>query len=278
MSHRAFALASLVALALVACGADSTGGNTGAPTGAANATATPQVAPQDAVLTAVHHASATSFRADISLTLSFTTPPTDTGNIAALNGRSMTMHMQLNAESPQRNRVDVTADGLNQHVVAVLYDGRLYMSLDGGKTFKTVSLSSVASGSYGEDTALSYLEDMATVTDQGAAEVNGVSVEDYHAELDPAKLTAAVRAALSNSGAGALVDKVLSSLKLTDGHVDAFVDSAGHIVSENGTIDATMSLGAINASLAGQSVILNEGFTGDFHDFGAAITVTPPHA
>jgi len=213
----------------------------------------------------------------MSLTVSFSTSPTATGNVAALNGQSMTMHMQLTAESPQRNQVDVTVDGTTAHIVAVLYDGRLYVSSDGGQTFRTVSQATAQPGTYGEETALNYLQDVATVTDQGAAEVDGVSVEDYHADLDPAKLTAAVRGVLSSSGAGTLVNKVLQSLQLTDGHVDAFVDSAGRVISENGTIDATMSLGALNASLNGQSVGFNEGFTGDFHDYGAAITITPPH-
>lgn len=274
MTLRVVAAAPLAALVLAGCGA---GGGIAAHSSGAT-TPAPQLDPKDAVLTAVHHATGTSFQADMSMTISFSTSASATGNVAALDGQSLTVHMQLQAESPQRNRVDATTTvhGTAVHAVAILYDGTLYTSNDGGKTFKSVSLSSLPTGSYGEDTALTYLQNVATVTDQGAAEVDGVQVEDYHAELDAAKLEAAVRALLSGTGGGSALNRVFNSLTLTDGHVDAFVDSTGRIISETGTIDARFDLGAIDPSLAGQSVGFNEGFTGDFHDYGTPVTVAPP--
>jgi hypothetical protein len=268
LNHRRLAVPFLAALTLAGCGAGAGGGGSNPATSAASD-------PKEVLLAAARFTTSQSVRADMTVRVSFygTAPPGSPG----LAEQSLTFTMHLEEQSPQRNKVVVstTVAGRSVQAVVVFYDGALYTSTDGGHTFKTVPIGAVSPGDYGTGSAVQYMQSVGTVTDTGSGVVDGVNVENYHADLDPVKATAAIRSALSGLKSS-LLAKSLSTMKFTDGTLDASVDQNRHVLSNGCRIAATMDLSAIDPSLQGSTLHLAVTVNGDFHDYGAPVVVEKP--
>jgi hypothetical protein len=275
MQHRLAGMAFMVAFASSACGAAATSGGASR---AGNATPPSSSDPKSALLTAVRATTGTSFRADLTLRISFTATGPAAANLDSLNGVVQTLTVHVDQENKQRSRAEVSTivAGHAINAIAVVYDGTVYTSLDGGQTYSTAATGKLPS-SYSVDSALQYLNSVGTVSDSGAGEMDGVQVETYHAELDPAKVTALIKTALSGT-ASAVVSKVLGHIRFTGGHIDASLDSNERLISDSGVINASIDMGSLERSLQGTSLAMEEDISGDFHDYGATITVTAPQA
>jgi hypothetical protein len=269
-NHRRLTVPFLAALALAGCGAGTSGGSSSGSSGTAAASD-----PKQVLLTAARFTTSQSVRADLTVRVSLyaTGPPGSAG----LAEQSLTFTMQLEEQSPQRNRVVVntTIAGRNVQAIVVLYDGTLYTSADGGHVFKTVPLGAVSTSDYGTESAVQYMKSVGTVADTGSGVVDGADVENYHADLDPVKSTAAIRSALAPFKSS-LFAKTLNTIKFTDGTLDASVDHNGHVLSDGCRIGATMDLSAFDPTLQGSTLHLAVTVAGDFHDYGAPIVVQRP--
>jgi len=102
-----------------------------------------------------------------------------------------------------------------------------------------------------------------------------VSVERYHAVLDSTKMTALMKSVIATLGSAAF-QAMLSTVRFTGGSLDATLNHAGQLVTEAGAFDITMDPGALGSSLQGSTILIHAVINGHFHDYGAAITVTPP--
>jgi hypothetical protein len=271
LNHRRLAVPFLAALAIAGCGAGAGGGSSSSSSSAASGATDPK----QALLTAAHFTTSQSVRADMTVRVSFyaTGPPGSAG----LPEQSLAFTMHLVEQSPQRNQVVVTTTvaGRNVQAVVVLYDGALYTSTDGGHVFKTVPIGAVSTGDYGTESAVQYMQSVGTVTDTGSGVVDGIDVENYQADLDSAKATAAIKSAISGFKSTILA-KSLGTLKFTDGTLDASVARDGHVLSDGCRIGATMDLSAVDPTLQGSTLHLAVTVSGDFHDYGAPIVVPRP--
>jgi hypothetical protein len=269
MNRRAtlLALPSLVLLA----GCSSPGSPAAAhPTASAGA--------RQALLASVQKSAGSSFLADMTVAESFTsTGDGRSKGIKSLAGRSLAFSVHMSAENSNRIRLTVQAGSALPQLdaVAVTYDGTLYVSSDGGTTFKVVPAAGAAPDQYAADNALAYLQAVGSVTDEGPGTADGVAVERYSAQLDGTKLLALVRSALSSVHTP-IVQELLNSITFRSGTLAVTLDHQGRIVSESGPLDVTADLSAFGAALAGTTLHIHEVIDAHFHDYGSAVTVTKP--
>ena len=234
-------------------------------------------APKDVLFAAAHLTTGTTLRVALTADETFTITGDASPDIAALSGQSLTFNVSIDAQSRQRSRSTITTDSGGQRpaVIAVLYDGSVFISKDSGVTFQSVPLNGATSSQYGADNALQYLDNVSAVSDTGPATVDGVPVEQYHAQLDSAKMTALLKSMLSSVPSKAF-QTVLSTVRYTGGYLDASVDHAGHLVHETGSFNASLDFGALDASQRGVTMTVHAGLDARFYDYGAAITVQRP--
>jgi hypothetical protein len=74
----------------------------------------------------------------------------------------------------------------------------------------------------------------------------------------------------------ALAQQIAATMHFTGGSIDATVDRAGHLVTENGVIDASIDFATVDPSFAGTRLLMRETFSAQFYDYGAAIKVSRP--
>lgn len=234
-------------------------------------------AAKQAVLSAAHATASQAFRADLTLSETFHATGPAAGQLASLEGKPIDLSIHVEQQSAQRAlaRVRAVLAGHSVDVVAVLLGSSAYVSSDGGHTFSRVPLNSAAVSQYGSQQAVQYLNSVGTVTDTGPGSVHGTNVEKYHATLDPAKMAAALQTALS-SFKGTALSTALTSLRFTGGFLNAGVDAHNHLVTEDGSIDASIDLGSVGRQFAGTVLQFHITLGGYFYDYGAAVSVTPP--
>ncbi len=265
-------LLALPAFALLAaCGSAS-----GPVATQAQPTARPD--PRQAVLASVAKTSATSFLADMTVSVTVTATGGAASSLGALGGQAFTGTMQMSEESPRRMRlrIDATAAARSARAVAVLYDGTLYISSNGGATFTSRPLSTAVTDQFASTNTLSYIQSVATVTDEGPGTADGVAVERYSAKVDGAKVLTLIQTELGSVPSAA--QTLFKSISFDGGALEVTIDHQGRIVTEHGPIDASVDLSTLGASLAGTRLTIHEVIDGHFHDYGSAVTVTRPNA
>jgi hypothetical protein len=272
VNRRIFALLLLpLAIVVAACG----GSPNAKRTGAAAASSVPSA--KEAVLASMLKTTSRSFVADMTVVESLTATGQGAAQLGALAAQPITLSVQMSAESQRRLRVTVSATvgGRPVKAIAVLYDGSLYESTDGGTSFKVIHTTGALPSQFASDNALAYLQSLASVADQGPGTADGVPVERYAAQLDPAKVVALLKSALS-SVPNPLTQQLFSSMTFSGAAMEVTVDQQGRLVTEHGPIDVSVDLSGLSPKLAGTHMAVHETVDAHFHDYGAAITVSKP--
>lgn len=279
MKTRTSILAVPSLLLIAACGSTAAPASKQAQ-GAAQSTAHPtaHLDPRQAVLESVQKTSGTSFLADMSLVATVTATGPSATFLGPIAGQDITATMQVSAESQRRMRltIDASVAGKSTKGAAVVYDNTVYISSDGGATYKAAPISGTVADQVASTNTLSYLQSVGTVTDEGAGSADGVAVERYSAQLDGAKVLKLIQAELVSSAQSGPTEQLLKGLTFNGGAIEVTVDHEGRIVTEHGPIDASVDLGAFGASLAGTRMSIHEVIDAHFHDYGSAVTVTRP--
>jgi hypothetical protein len=260
-------MAACTATALVAAGVSygvvALGGAARAPEQKVS-TSGPSVSAERVLLASVEKTTSQSYDA------AFTFHETVSG-ISGQATTTITLPIEIQAESAARGETTVsgTVAGTPVNVVAITYDGTAYQSTNGGSTFQTVPLSTV--DQYGAQAVLQNLRAVGSVTDEGPGTADGVSVEQYHAVMDPSK----IQSELNSLGPAisAQTRNILSAVTVTGATADVTVDGSGRIVTLNAALTASVDGSALG--LAGQLTV-HETWVGHFYNYGADIVVQPP--
>lgn len=268
VNRRTVVLFVPVMLVVAACGGSSN------PTAG---TTTSKPSAKQVLLTSVQRTTSQSFLADMSVVETITATGPAAAQFGALGGQPTTVSLKMSAQSAQRMRMAMTATiaGRPLNTVAVLYDGALYESSDGGATFKVMDTAGALPKQLASNNPLSYLQSVGSVMDVGPGTADGVAVERYSAQLDPAKVLALMKSAVS-SVQSAQAQQLFSGMKFSAGTIQGTVDHQGRLVTENGAIDVSIDLGALSPSMAGTRMAIHETVDAHFHDYGKAVTVTKP--
>lgn len=255
MTDRPLAFAALLcALAVTACG----GGSTQAKNS------------RQVVLTAAQLTQAQPFRMDGSIHESFG----GSGALGAAPG-PLTLNVHFDVENSARSTgtLGTTVEGRPLTVNTTVYDGTVYISTDGGVTYKSTP-AGTATSQYGPAGALQYLQSVGAVTDEGGAEADGIAVERYHAQLDPVRVTQTLKSAIE--AAAPSLAQVANAMQFKSGSIDVGIDHQGRLVAEEGTFGVTVDLGAVQSSFRGQTLDVSLTLNSHFYDYGANIVVTKP--
>jgi hypothetical protein len=184
---------------------------------------------------------------------------------------TVTLPVQIQAESAARVKTTVigTVTGTPVDVVTISYDGTAYESTDGGGTFQTEPLSAVSQ--YGIENELQLLQSVGSVSEQGSGTADGVTVERYHALIDPAKIQKELTSLLPDVSGQAR--DVLSAVTISAATVDVTIDGSGRIITLNSDLTASVNGSALG--LSGNPTV-HETWSGHFFNYGASIVVQPP--
>jgi len=229
-------------------------------------------------LASVGRTNSASMRADLSMSEYFTLNAPNGADLGETPG-SLTFTIHIDQQTAQRSELHetLTAPGLSKTYIVVLYDGGVFLSSNSGASYQTVSVDQVAPHQLSPQSALQYLSMVGNVTHTGEAELNSVPVQQYHADLDPVKVTNYVRSALALDANDSFTTKVLNNMGVTDGSVDASLDASGNLVSENGAIDCAIDLGVFSAAAKGATLSVKLSFSGWFNDYGSSsISISKP--
>jgi hypothetical protein len=164
---------SFMGLAIAACGGGS-------------GTSNRSVDPRDIVLTAAHVAESTSFRADLSAEMRFNVSGSQAGLFRSLAGQAIFYNGHLSEQNQRRNNLslDISVNSRTISTRATVYDGALFVSSDGGSSYKTVPTNGLPQSQYGPQSALQYLETVGSVRDVGSGTADGLAVEKFSGQLD----------------------------------------------------------------------------------------------
>jgi hypothetical protein len=233
------------------------------------------------LLASVHRTTAQSYRADATGKVSMSVTGPYAEQFASLtNGKPTTVTMHFDAESATRASGTTTIDsplaqGGAGNLAVVVYDGAVYVSSDGGRTYQTMPTNGPLK-SFGADQALGYLNAVGAVTDHGHDTVGGRSVERYRADIDDTKIKDFLKETLSSFQQSPQLREVFDAMEFTGGHIDAAIDANGYLVEDAGVMDVSMDFSKVDARLAGTKVVIHEELSGTFSDYGTDIKVTKP--
>ncbi|MBV8301178.1 MAG: hypothetical protein JOY68_04570 [Candidatus Dormibacteraeota bacterium] len=245
-----------------------------APAGGAANPNVPTGPPQPVLTGALSRMQNIGYRADITITETLTLENA-AGAAVGMESDSFTVH--LDHESAQRSemRETIGSNAGQRTVIVVQYDGTDYISTDNGATYQTVAAAAVQNHDLDPAVPVEFL-DMVTSVDQAqSVEINGVPATDYHAVLDPVKLTNFLRGSL-NAENSPLATQIAAHTGGSDGAIDAYITPAGEILSDDGSWDDAVDLGAVNAQAAGATLNANVSFQGAFTDYNGTVSVTRP--
>lgn len=187
---------------------------------------------------------------------------------------TLNLHFDVASKARSTGTVSTTIGSASGTANTTVYDGTVYVSTDGGVTYRSRP-ASAATSQYGPASALQYFEAIGAVTDNGAAVTpDGISIERYHAQLDPAKATSMVASALAGSSSS--LRQVAGALHFKTGSIDVGIDAQGRLAVETGAYEVTVDAGAIRSSLQGETLDANITLNARFYDYGAQIVVTMP--
>ncbi|MGH7686578.1 MAG: hypothetical protein ACREN2_07165 [Candidatus Dormibacteria bacterium] len=226
---------------------------------------------------AVTRVEGSTMRADISFTQSFTATGPGGVDFGAWPGGEIVVNIHIDQQSATRSelRETVQALGVNETMLAVLYDDTVYVSTNNGASYQTATIDRANTAEVSPQSPLAFLQMLGDVKSNGDVEVNGATASSYHAALDPVKLGNYLKNELAQENDPDM-NRVLNNLGVTDASLDAAVDGHGNLISESGNIDAAIDLGAFSPADAGTTLNMHEGMTGAFSGYGDSIDITKP--
>lgn len=229
------------------------------------------------LLAAVNKFNATPARADITMTQSFSATGAGGEDLGELVGGDITYKVHIDQQSPTRSemRETVTAFGIKQTIIGVRYDDTVYLSTDNGATYQTTTVDKADTANVSPDSPLAFLTMIGDVKPSGGVEVNGVSAAAYHAVLDPVKLGNYEKNSLASANDPDL-NAMLDHIGVTDGYIDAAIDPNGQLISETGSVDMALDMGAFSSADQGSTLNMKQQYTGAFSDYGASISIAKP--
>ena len=278
---RGAVLAVIGAVALFAIaggGALLLSGSHAAPTLTTPGGAHPQSDGTPASLTsAVQRVEGSTMRADISFTQSFSATGPGGVDFGEWPGGEIVVNIHIDHQSSTRSELRETVQslGVSETTLAVLYDDTVYVSNNNGASYQTVTVDRANTAEVSPQSPLAFFQMLGDVKPNGDVEVNGATASSYHATLDPVKLGNYLKNELARENDPDM-NRVLNSLGVTDASLDAAVDGHGNLISESGTFDAAIDLGAFSPADAGTTLNMHEGMTGAFSGYGDSIDITKP--
>jgi hypothetical protein len=213
--------------------------------------------------------------------------------------KDVTIDGKGDVQSPQRMRMTMSMKPLiDKELVLVLYDGKAYVSQDGGATFADAGSLNLQGLPVSPDDMLTMLKDTGQAQDQGATVRNGTSVEKIHAALTSDYLNQVLAKLGGSSQTSQQLGQLLQqTMTLKDSSVDAYVrQSDGRMDSNDATVNLSIDMGKFFAAImqilgsagqlpsgsAGQlptvtgAMVVKEAVTATYSDYGTKITVTQP--
>jgi len=279
--QRLMVLVVLAGLGLGACGTST---NTSNANGAANDNVLAGKSAHAIVLDAAKDTPG-SFRFTVTAKLAADTtgvknvPPSTLQEFGPL-GTGLTMDASGAEESPERLTVTVKLDGAATSIVDVTYDGKAYVSNDGGKTFAVSSATSQGTGivDASPDGVKQVLTALPSVTDLGATTEDGVAVEHLSAPVGNTLVThfltpqTAQIAKLLTVKGGTLDVYV----RRDTGQLERVIVHASFLF-DLGAAFRSLSAGALSgASAPSGQVAYTLDENSQFTDYGAAVSITKP--
>lgn len=265
--------------------------------------------PQDIVKLASTSVSSGSYHMALHGTVSIDTskiqglPPEALSSMTSML-KNMTMSGNGDVESPQRIKMTMSLKPLlSNDVVVVMYDGKVYVSQDGGKTYADGGSLNLQGLPITPEDQLNELKDTGQVTDQGATVRNGTNVEKIHAVISNDYINQ-VFSKLGGGGSGASAQEMQQlgqifqqTMTLQNSSLDAYVrQSDGKMDSTDSTVNLSIDMGKFMQAIlqllsgmgqlpsgaAGQlpnvsgTMTVGESSTATFSGYGSRITVTQP--
>jgi hypothetical protein len=243
-------------------------------TSAVSSTPTTPVASQAArqlLLSSVSRAASESVRIDASLSGTLS----GTGTVAVLGNMPVGVKMHLDVASPSdlSGKITMSLASWTLDVPIVVINGTEFVSSGNGATWKAVPGGAAPASA---NVPIQYLQSIDGVADVGASRINSRPVEEYHATLDPQKMSALLKGiAATVAVSSPSFAPVLEQISFDNGQVNAYVDRGGNLIAASGYADASVDASAIEPGLTGRATIHGL-IVCSFSDYGAAITVTPP--
>jgi hypothetical protein len=148
--------------------------------------------------------------------------------------------------------------------IGQLAPGKSWVSLDVGALAKDADAGAAALGSDPIATLRLLALQGNTITDLGPSTVDGQSVQGYSVALNPS----VIESSLNNANVPSWIKQAASQVTLSDAAIKVYVDTAGDLVQESTTADAT----------AGRIGSLNETSSIDFSAYGDPVSIAAPPA
>lgn len=204
---------------------------------------------------------------------------TGTGDFAPYSGQTTTIDLTADVASSSSlsGQLVISLAGRTVTEQIVMVGGTIYASIAGG-AWRTVTTGvDASSGTDSLSAGLQYLESVGTVTDEGPGTVGGVSVENFQATLDPAKMSAVLAKRFSSLGGSSqqALQRLASALSFQGGTINAAIDGSGRLVHLSGTVDGSMDLSKVVPGKIG-IVTYHETIDMAYSNYGEPVTVTPP--
>jgi hypothetical protein len=214
--------------------------------------------------------------------------------------RNFSMNGKADVQSGQRLRMTMSMSiptiG-DKSVVAVLYDGHSYVSVNGGNDFADAGTFNLQGIAATPSDVKSLLAGATKVKDLGTTVHDGQRVEHLRATLGPSYLNDLL-AKISGSGSGAaavqqLRDFIKQVIQLNDGTLDVYVRTLdGRVEDVDSNVTMSLDMGKLISMLLNQYsgqipsgsrvpqvsglVVMKVTGSDRFSDYGAKITVTKP--
>lgn len=211
----------------------------------------------------------------------------------------MTIDGKADVQSAQRLRMTMTFSiaGTTKTIVAVLYDGHYYVSMDNDNRFADAGTLNLQGATVSPDDLKSVLTGATDVKDLGSTVHDGQRVDHLHATLG-SDYVSRMMSRIGGSGSGAAAMQQLASLfkevlSVRNGTVDVYVrDLDGRVEAMDTNMTMAMDMGKFMAMLMQQyggqlgtgnrmpdvtgSLLMTVKGSNRFSDYGARFSISKP--
>lgn len=221
-------------------------------------------------------------------------PPQALGQFGSML-QDVTVDGSGDVASAQRMRLTMTLKPLvDKQIVVVLYDGGVFVSMDGGTTFADGGSFNFNGLPVSPGDVAAILKDLGPVQDQGSTTKNGDSVEKLHAAIGNDFISKVLEQAggSGNAQMQQVLQLVSQAMTVQSGAVDLYVRrSDGRLGAEDTSaslaIDMAKLMQVLAQAFGGQlplgdasgvsgQMIVKDAVTSTFSDYGEKVSITKP--